>query len=133
MALADTTIKPVFIDTPPDWRKPVVLKTSWDTAITVNREQGSQRTRQMRAPKLQIAYERQSYNPAAFALQRIKAGEQVGNAVVVPVWTHWLTLAANNGDDVDASATITSLKFKVGSWAYFKQGASACFRKITSV
>lgn len=133
MPLADTTGTPVFITTEPDWSRDVFVRTSWRTGGTTNREGGAQRTKVMQAPKLSIEYVRQAITPQQFALRRAEAVAQAGAAVVVPVWTEYGTASSFGTHSVTLNAAITSLKYKVGSWVYVKQGASACFRKIVSV
>lgn len=133
MSLADTTSTPVFIDWQPDWSATVSITTRWKTPIVVNREGGEQRAKIGVAPKLSMAYLIRSVRAQRFAIRRAMAMQQVGKAVVVPVWTEYgvsLSFATNS---VTLNAAITSLKYKVGSWIYVTQGVNACFRKITVV
>jgi hypothetical protein len=133
LGLPNTILPPVFLDTPPDWLKPVSVVTRWDTAIQVNREGGEQRANIMARPKLGLTYSRSALRPQQFAINRAKAMKEVGAAVVVPVWTEYGAADSFAANSVTLTATITSLKFKIGSWIYVTQVANACFRKIASV
>lgn len=131
--LADTTGTPVFIDSSPDWGQAVSLITQWKTGLVPNRESGEQRTRNSDFPRLILSYKVGAIRPKAFAIRRGQTMQQLGNAVVVPIWVEYGTASAFGTHTVTLNAAITSLKYKVGSWIYVKQGASACFRKIVSV
>lgn len=133
MSLADTTSKPAFIELQPDWSKPLRLLTSWVTSIQGNRESGEQRFRVKAKPKLVISYEYRGMAPNAFVTNRVKMIEQLGKAVVCPVWTEYGTALSFATNSVTLNAAITTLKHKVGGWIYVTQGANACFRKITTV
>src|SRR5690349_2483608 len=133
MSLADTTGTPSFIQLTPDWLRPVRVVTKWSTSITTNREAGEQRSRTLAKPKLAISYEYHGMPPNAFATNRIKMLDQLGKAVVVPVWTEYGTAASFGTDSVTLNAAITSLKYKIGTWIYVVQGSNQCFRKVNSV
>lgn len=133
MALTDTTSTPVFIDWQPDWSKRVSLVTKWKTLIKPNREAGEQRARISNSPRLSLVYAVGAMKPLSFSIRRAMAMQQLGATVVVPVWTEYMVASSFATNSVTATAAITSLKFKVGSWIYVIQGANACFRKITSV
>ena len=131
--IPDTTTTPAFIQIEPDWGKPVVVRSKWRNAVIANREGGEQRLNGQQAPKMSLSYFRSAHRPAQFALERGRQMSQLGKAVVLPVWTFYLSSASFATNSVTVSASITSLKYKVGSWIYVVQGANKAFRKITSV
>ena len=71
--IQSTVDNTVFVETTPDWSKPVVVTTTWKTGIKQNREGGEQRTCGRNAPRLTIRFQDSSITPKAQALRRAEA------------------------------------------------------------
>lgn len=132
MSLADTRSTPIFVDSAPDWGRPVVLVASWATVSMTNREGGDQRSRTRAAPRFSLAYERRGLRPYELASERGRELSSLGAAVVVPIWTEYQIISVNGITSVTLPAAPSS-KMKVGSWAYFVEGSNTCFRKVTAI
>ena len=131
--IQDSTQTPSFIEDEPNWNRPVIVTTQWSTGIVPNRDGGEQRSRRRNKPVFALTYERSAMTPTRQLLARITAIKALATAGVVPIWTHPATLTSLVGSTVTLTAA-ASIKFKVGSWLYFKQtGLTSTFRKIQTI
>lgn len=133
MTMQDSVSTPTFFEFTPDWQKPVMVTTKWATAIQTNREAGEQRNRLRMHPRFSIRYTQSAIDLSSFTFDRIRLMQSLGTAVVVPVWTESLTSTAWATNSIGFGASVTSHKFKVGSWIYAVKGTNKMFRKITSI
>lgn len=133
MALADTTTRPNFITLQPDYQKRLSVVIKWETGITTSRNGGEQRSCGRAKPLYSFTYQRSAIKPTNFALLHGRAMQDTGTAVVVPNWTKYYAASSFATHTVTLGATITTMRFKVGSWIYVSQSGSACFRKITAI
>lgn len=136
MRISDTiSVTPVFLESQPDWGKPMLLTASYKTTVATATNGADQRARWRLRPRYSFAYSISALTPAEFTARRSKMIQELGAPVVCPIWTdnYVLTSMSGGNNTANFADTLTQKKFKKDSYAYFIQGSSTYFRKITSV
>ena len=130
-----TTITPKFIETLPDWGKPVQVVAGFRTSISETRNDGRQRARWRGKPRFAISYAVSALTILESSLRRSQLIGELQAPVVVPIWTDAFILDSMISTHVaDLGESLSKKKFKPGSYAYFVQtGNTSTFRKIVSI
>lgn len=135
MALPRSTDAPVFMQVQPDWNKDIVTTQVWKTDVLGNHEGGEQRASRRNRARQNIRYEVSALSVVEYTVRKSAGLQELGAAVVCPMWPDWISLSSMSSVDVaDLAVSLALKKFKAGSYAYFEQsGKVSTFRKIVTV
>lgn len=130
-----STDSPAFLQTKPDFEQGVGVTLAFATQVMPNDEAGEQRAKFRNRPRNAIDYAIDSMGVAEFSARRSAALQELGKAVVVPMWPLYETLSSLTGaDTANFAASIASRLFRPGGYAYFEQaGKVSTFRRIVSI
>ena len=136
MRISDSnSVTPRFFESQPDWERQIVVSTNYKTTMATATNGAAQRARWRNRPRYTISFSISGMTTAEFSLRRSKLIQEMNAPVVCPIWPDFYSLSSMSGGNNTANLGIAlaTKKFKVNSYAYFIQGSTTYFRKITAV